>query len=306
MKKLILNAILALSVNSVIAQTWGGSMSQTGNTYRLGNTGIGTTTPAYMLHIANSATTSGTAVRIDAINGHVRLFETDGTGPNTNYTQIERNADAFHIYQNNGSVFKHVLTANMSGNVGLGTPAPGAALHVHSEAGTSLILQTSSVNNADIAFKSGTNQADILNYNTSNNIASILRFNYDGTGSSMDFTSYSPGGTNPVVNFKVASNGITYAKEIIVQTAAFPDYVFAKDYKLMPLDKVNSFIQTNHHLPNIPSAADVVANGIAVGEMQVKQMEKIEELYLHLIQMEERLKLVEQENVVLKKKLSDK
>lgn len=87
-----------------------------------GNFGIGTATPSYKLHVKNELLTSGTAVRVDAINGHIRLFETDGINPDNNYTQIERNGNAFHIYQYNHATtsFTPVLTADMSGNVSIG------------------------------------------------------------------------------------------------------------------------------------------------------------------------------------------
>ena len=65
----------------------------------------------------------------------------------------------------------------------------------------------------------------------------------------------------------------------------FPDYVFAKDYKLKSLENLESFIKENKHLPNIPSASEVAISGINVGEMQIKQMEKIEEAFLYIIQL---------------------
>jgi hypothetical protein len=52
----------------------------------------------------------------------------------------------------------------------------------------------------------------------------------------------------------------------------------------MPLDKLEKNIFKNKHLPGIPTAAEVEASGISLGEMQVKMMKKIEELTLYLIQ----------------------
>ena len=70
----------------------------------------------------------------------------------------------------------------------------------------------------------------------------------------------------------------------------------------MPLSEVDAFIQENKHLPNVPAAKEIVENGMEVGKMQVKQMEKIEELYLHVIQLEKRIKALEEENKELKEK----
>ncbi len=64
-----------------------------------------------------------------------------------------------------------------------------------------------------------------------------------------------------------------------------PDYVFAPDYKLMPLDELEKAIQTQRHLPNMPSAQEVAQNGMNLVEMQKRLLEKVEELTLYVIQL---------------------
>ncbi|MDR0733150.1 MAG: hypothetical protein LBF08_03695 [Dysgonamonadaceae bacterium] len=92
------------------------------------------------------------------------------------------------------------------------------------------------------------------------------------------------GTTNP--QNKLDVNGTIRAKEIKVQTG-WADFVFNDDYCLKPLSEVNSFIKANKHLPEIPSATEVDANeGVNLGEMQVKLLQKIEELTLYLIQQD--------------------
>jgi hypothetical protein len=54
----------------------------------------------------------------------------------------------------------------------------------------------------------------------------------------------------------------------------------------------------------MPSALEVEENGILVGDMQKKTVEKVEELTLHLIEMNKRLKALEAENTELKSQLS--
>ncbi len=107
---------------------------------------------------------------------------------------------------------------------------------------------------------------------------------------------------------KLSVNGAILAKEVVVSTASsnWPDYVFADEYKLSPLSEVDKFIKENKHLPNIPSAEEVAENGLTLGEMQKKQMEKIEELTLYLIQLEERINKLENGNVELKSSLNIK
>ena len=86
----------------------------------------------------------------------------------------------------------------------------------------------------------------------------------------------------------------------ITASSCWADYVFSKDYQLMPLEKVESFIQENQHLPNVPSANEIENNGIDVEMVTVSQQEKIEELFLHLIEMNKRMKEIEAENKKLK------
>lgn len=89
-------------------------------------------------------------------------------------------------------------------------------------------------------------------------------------------------------------NGAMAAKEVIVTNSITADYVFKPDYRLRPLTEVASFIQQHHHLPEIPSEAEVKENGISVGDMQVKLLAKVEELTLHMIQADERNNRLEQ------------
>lgn len=73
-------------------------------------------------------------------------------------------------------------------------------------------------------------------------------------------------------------------------TTDWADYVFDKEYKLMTLDSVQEFIENNHFLPNMPSACELVDNGgIDVREMLNLQQAKIEELFLHIIELNRNL-----------------
>ncbi|MCC3157551.1 hypothetical protein LJ737_09890 [Hymenobacter sp. 15J16-1T3B] len=68
--------------------------------------------------------------------------------------------------------------------------------------------------------------------------------------------------------------------------AAWPDYVFLPTYRLRPLGEVAQFIALNHHLPDVPSAAEVEKNGIDVAAMDAVLLRKIEELTLHMIELQ--------------------
>jgi hypothetical protein len=89
------------------------------------------------------------------------------------------------------------------------------------------------------------------------------------------------GKTNP--QNKLDVNGTIRAKEVKVE-ANWADFVFEEDYDLRSLSEVETFIQKNQHLPEIPSEEEVKTNGISVGEMNAKLLQKIEELTLYVIE----------------------
>ncbi len=105
-------------------------------------------------------------------------------------------------------------------------------------------------------------------------------------------------GTIDPKGYKLAVNGNIRAKEIKVEAANWPDYVFAKDYALPSLKETEKHIQEKGHLPGIPSAQEVKSSGVDLGEMNAKLLKKIEELTLYLIEMKK-------ENESFKKDISE-
>lgn len=94
--------------------------------------------------------------------------------------------------------------------------------------------------------------------------------------------------------FKLSVTGKIICEEVKVKlSAAWPDYVFDEKHQLLPIDKLSDFIRVNKHLPNIPAASEIEKNGIELGDMQKKIMEKTEELTLYIIQLEKRIKQLE-------------
>jgi hypothetical protein len=98
-------------------------------------------------------------------------------------------------------------------------------------------------------------------------------------------------------NEKLTVNGKIRAKEIKVETGGvWADYVFEPTYKLMSLKETEAFIKKNKHLPNIPSAREVEENGVELGNNQALLLAKIEELTLHIIELEKRITLQERKS----------
>ena len=99
-------------------------------------------------------------------------------------------------------------------------------------------------------------------------------------------------------------NGRIRAKEIKVElVGTWADYVFAPDYKLRPLEDLEKYISENHHLPNVPPAAEIECTSIDIASMMTTQMEKIEELTLYMIEMNQKVETLQRENEILKQQI---
>jgi hypothetical protein len=104
-------------------------------------------------------------------------------------------------------------------------------------------------------------------------------------------------------NVLLTVKGTIHAKEVLIDlNAPLADFVFSPDYTLMPLNKVEAFVKTNKHLPEIPSAAEVKEKGLNMGEMQNKLLQKIEELTLYVIEQQKELQMQRAEIDELKRK----
>lgn len=113
-------------------------------------------------------------------------------------------------------------------------------------------------------------------------------------------------GTTETKGYKLAVNGNIRSQEIKVENINWPDYVFANEYTLPSLKEIDKHIKEKGHLPGIPSAVDVKSNGVNLGEMNAKLLEKIEELTLHLIKMDKKIEHLESENEALRLEIRKK
>jgi hypothetical protein len=96
-------------------------------------------------------------------------------------------------------------------------------------------------------------------------------------------------GTTDTKGYKLAVNGDAMFTRIKVKAYAnWPDYVFGENYELMPLQDLEAYVKKHNHLPEVPSAKEIEKDGIDVAEMNKIMLKKIEELTLHVIEMEKR------------------
>jgi len=166
------------------------------------------------------------------------------------------------------------------GNTGIGTNTPNGKFHVKGISrleGKTIITKLNSSNTYDYGL--------LVNVNQSNTKALSVR-NDDDSGEM--FTVWG----NGIVNAKKI-----YAEEVEVRLDAiginWPDYVFADDYKLRSLSAVEEFVNTHHHLPNVPSEKEIAEDGINLGKMNAILLEKVEELTLYVIELEKKVDALE-------------
>ncbi|MDP4238177.1 MAG: hypothetical protein Q8904_01730 [Bacteroidota bacterium] len=202
------------------------------------------------------------------------------------------------------------MRIDSTGNVGIGTSKPYYKLEIFKSSGSQLALSTNN-NGADFSRI----DLDFFIHDTDQTAARISSgYNYTpsgAVGALRFFTSYPNQGllermrihyngnvgigmTEP--NYLLDVNGTIHAREVIVDIAFPPaDYVFKSTYKLMPLSEVEKYVKAHCHLPEIKSASEITKNGLSMGEMQNKLLQKIEELTLYLIEQQKEINELKQE-----------
>ncbi|MFV1883185.1 MAG: hypothetical protein ACMZ7B_01650 [Balneola sp.] len=225
------------------------------------------------------------------------------------------------------------MTIKRSGNVGIGISDPESSFHVASDGTAFQITPISSnadVSQSIIAFNTNndapTSDVDaVLNLvgaqsgsfnhkrvslkalgTTGGNREGILviEAREQSSGDNVEVARFQGDGnvgigtSNP--DQKLTVKGKIHSEEVIVDlNVPGPDYVFEEDYNLTSLKELEAYIKANKHLPEIPSAKEMEANGITLGEMNVLLLKKIEELTLHAIAQEKTLnekhKMLEEE-----------
>ncbi|WP_218917231.1 hypothetical protein [Niabella ginsenosidivorans] len=106
--------------------------------------------------------------------------------------------------------------------------------------------------------------------------------------------------------YRLAVAGKIIGEEVKVklQSSGWPDYVFTPSYQLMPLDKVEAFIEEHGHLPDVPSAKEVAEKGVEVGANQAILLKKIEELTLYILEQDKKYQDLYSKYMTLEKKIN--
>jgi hypothetical protein len=193
---------------------------------------------------------------------------------------LTKNSLQTTVFDQDGTTISNLLINPLGGNVGIGnTGTLQNKLQIGNPPGFS---------GNDIAIGNGVQAMSLFQSPTASTFYTNTNFAFmpaSGTGN------VGIGTTNPTN--KLSVNGSIRSHEVIVELANWPDYVFSPSYKLPSLASVEQHIKEHSHLPNIPSAKTMEANGQSIGETQRLMMEKIEELTLYIIEQNKRIEKLE-------------
>lgn len=248
-----------------------------------GNVGIGTTTPSEKLEIRG-----GDGVGISLYNDQANYWDI----LNSQFGKLDFVRGKSNIY----------MRIDQSGNVGIGTTTPDSKLTIQGSVnigGTGNHgLKTRHINGKS---HENTNVDNLyLNYGIDKNVY-VGAFNSGSPDSDLLVSGNIGIGTEtPDAKLTVKGNIHTNEVKVDLLGAVAPDYVFYEDYSLKTLKEVEDYIYKEGHLPNIPSAQQMGDEGILLKEMNLKLLEKIEELTLYTINQEKRIITLEVENKKLK------
>jgi hypothetical protein len=275
------------------------------------NVGIGTSTPGEKLEIAAVVRTVN-RYSPEAKWDNLSLWS-DGEN---SYINANGDEKGLHIKSNTGG--KILLESN----VGIGTSLPMYNLQVQKTSANPALMigggysqspriQTYGLDADPNAWMGlgtdmgGNTYENSIYFPNANGTGRLSVGSYNGSNYNTKMTVRESGNvgigtTSPA--YKLDVLGTIRAKEVLVNLDGGADFVFEKDYKLPTIEHVATYVQENKHLPDIPSANEMVKNGVSMGDMQVKLLQKVEELTLYAIQQNDSKKELETKyNALLEK-----
>lgn len=209
-------------------------------------------------------------------------------------TLRQRENDNLNIYGAN----EKGITVYPEGTVGMGNGGAHAQMYIGAFAPSS-----SSAYSSYLGFNARRNGSSWSMQNCGNFnggsiiwgdcLGNIYFANIESTGASTQQVASSAMHNN--INLVLSYDGMLMAKEVKVTLSGWPDYVFGEDYKLMSLGETEEYIKENGHLPGVPSAQEVEEEGLSLGEMNARLMQKVEELTLHVIELQKQIEELKKE-----------
>lgn len=291
MKNQILVCLLALiSVLSLKAQIYGTIEGVSSNN----NVGIGTNNPNATLQIGESDGSGSPSSEIEV----KRLSLAPITHSGSDWFFTTRDNNPYANLDIGYSNFK-ALTVRHDGNVGIGASMPTDKLSVSAGAVT-----VGFGNNDKATLQGGSGFGSLLRLYYADGTETVRLDAGGGGGTSWINSGNVLIGKTSQVNsaYKLDVNGTIRAKEIKVNLDG-ADFVFEKDYKLMPLNELEEFVKKQKHLPEIAPAKKMEEDGADLGNLNSKLLQKMEEMTLYIIEQNKRLDQQNQELKVLKEEI---
>lgn len=298
MKNEILTCFILLSILSVSGQV-------TNDFPDNGNVGIGTVNPDYKLEVNEG----DIGLRGYNTSRWIRFIERYHRGAFLNYDG-DTNILSIGVHESDDAQIsndnKVINIPRSTGYVGIGTLNPEYKLELNEgDVGLKGFNTSRYIRFSEINYRGA-----YINYDGSSNVLHIGVHEDDNKNISNDIKVISiPRNTGNVGIgvedpglWKLAVKGKIRAEEIKVETG-WADYVFKEGYNLPTLEEVEKYIKERGHLINIPSAKEVEANGVELGEMNKLLLEKIEELTLYTLQQQKEINKYQKDMVLLNKKL---
>jgi hypothetical protein len=270
-----------------------------------GNIGIGVQYPWAKLTVNGDGYFTGTRISYDYseqggyyFNGGAINLTTPVSGIESKAIRVDGNSiQSYTVDTDDPSVDDYAapFTINpLGGNVGIGTPNPlpnsKLTLQTDGDYATAMTIRNPSGSASFETYIGGPINGNTISLGTQGNMPIAIFTNGLNRVFINSLGNVGIGTDNPT--YKLSVRGNIRSNEVVVETG-WADYVFADNYKLKTLDEVERFIQKNKHLPNIPSAKEIENNGLHIGDVQKRMMEKIEELTLYIIQLKKEMAVIQ-------------
>jgi len=232
----------------------------------------------------------------------------NGSSYISSYTPLGE-GDIIFRTDNGTSYSEYLRIKGTSGNVGIGTASPGAPLHVHGTGNAKrIVLWDGGTSHQYMGFG---HYSNVFRYQSPSVTDDHVFYAATSSTTSSELVRIKGNGNVGIgtdqPDAKLTVKGNIHTREVTVDMAgslAGPDYVFEKDYNLLPLSELETYISQNKHLPEVPSAKEMDANGLNLKEMNLILLKKVEELTLHLIEQQKYLLKIDKENKDLRQRMS--
>ncbi len=302
-----------------------------------GNFGIGTSSPGYKLDVSGTGRFTNALSLTGGVTGvsptpQLSLGSYSNSGSSASVSHIDLYGgltgigyrpgimdliatSSIRFYRNNQGPGTMDILATMKesqqgGYMGIGTENPAAVLHVYGDGyfqspNPGIRVEGAGYAGRYVDIWSGQSEHIETTNDLSIQAGAGIGFYTGGSNSRMTISS---GGAVGIGTTAYGSDMLAVCGSIhctaITTNTGWCDFVFDDDYRLTPLSELEKFIKAEHHLPGIPTAQDIEAHGLNLGDAEMKMMQKIEELTLHLIDQDKEIKRLKNDNEALKEQFS--